>query len=279
MANRKIDRARIESGRAEMPKALAFLGAGKIDYVSINDRDGSGDWSVEVPAKALKKLAKVAEDAKALKSQHKQASATASQALETERQAHATTQEALDKAERRVKQLEKKLGITAPAAKKGAAKKAAPEGGSSVGNGRKAETTAATSAATAGAASGGAPVTAKKAAKKVAKKVARKAGAKNAATGGGDSVGNGRNVEAAATPPVAGTDLSSETPAPAKKAAKAAAKKSPGKAARQSQPSAAAQDTAQAAAEAAAGGDTSNANVPGGDDAPAAPDAQQAAEA
>lgn len=104
---KKIERSRVEAGKAELPRKVSFLSTEKVDYVLVFDRNG--DLSVEVPAAALAKLVKARGELKALKGAQKQADATAGAALASEKEAHQATQAALAKAERRIKSLEKKL--------------------------------------------------------------------------------------------------------------------------------------------------------------------------
>jgi hypothetical protein len=104
---KRIERSRVDAGRYELPKKLAFLQAEKVDYVAIVDRDG--DFAVELGAGALSKLVKARGELKAMKAESKTADAAASQALQSEKAAHAETQAALAQAERRIKSLQKKL--------------------------------------------------------------------------------------------------------------------------------------------------------------------------
>jgi hypothetical protein len=113
---KRIERARVEAGRFELPKKLAFLQTEKVDYVAITDR--GGEYSVELGARALSKLAKARTELKALKAQIKTAATLASQALDAETAAHAQTQAALAKAERRIKALEKNAASAAPTSAK-----------------------------------------------------------------------------------------------------------------------------------------------------------------
>lgn len=66
---KKIDRSRIEAGKVELPKKLAFLTTDKIDYLAVHDRDG--EFSVELPAAALAKLVKANSELKVLKGEMK----------------------------------------------------------------------------------------------------------------------------------------------------------------------------------------------------------------
>jgi hypothetical protein len=104
---KKIERSRVEAGKAELPRKLEFLSTEKVDYLLVLERDG--DFSVEVPAGALAKLVKSRGELKAMKAAQKQALAAATSALAAEREAHQSTHAALAKAERRIKALEKKL--------------------------------------------------------------------------------------------------------------------------------------------------------------------------
>lgn len=122
---KKIERSRVEAGKAELPRKVSFLSTEKVDYVLVFDRNG--DLSVEVPAAALAKLVKARGELKALKGAQKQADATAGASLASEKEAHQATQAALAKAERRIKSLEKKLEASTdkPAAPAAAAPAAA----------------------------------------------------------------------------------------------------------------------------------------------------------
>jgi hypothetical protein len=108
---KKIDRSRVDAGRYELPKKLAFLQADKVDYVSLADKDG--EFTVELSAGALSRLVKARAELKTIKSDHKTAAGEAAQALAAEKQAHDDTRAALAKAERRIKALEKKLATAA----------------------------------------------------------------------------------------------------------------------------------------------------------------------
>lgn len=110
---KKIDRARIESGKVELPKKLAYLTSEKVDFLSIVDKDGQ--WTVELPAAALQKLVKAKADLKSSKAEGKKAAADQAAALLAEKDAHEATRQELAKAVRRVKALEKKLQAAASA--------------------------------------------------------------------------------------------------------------------------------------------------------------------
>ena len=105
MATKKIDRSRVDSGKVQLPKKLAFLTTEKVDYLSVTDRDG--DFTVELPLAALAKLIKGRAELKALKADQKTAGKTHGDALAVEKAAHAETQSSLAKAERKVKSLTK----------------------------------------------------------------------------------------------------------------------------------------------------------------------------
>ena len=110
---KKIDRTRIEAGRFELPKKLAFLMEERVEFVSVTDKDG--DWTVELPVAAVKKLLKARTDLKAVKAEHKLAGGQSAAALAAADAGHNETREALAKAERRIRALEKKLQTAAPA--------------------------------------------------------------------------------------------------------------------------------------------------------------------
>jgi len=104
---KRIERSRIESGKVELPRKLGFLTADKVDFLSVTDRDG--EFSVEMPVPALSRLVKAKTELRALKGQRKSAAVGQATALQAEKDAHAETQAALAKAERRIKSLTKKL--------------------------------------------------------------------------------------------------------------------------------------------------------------------------
>ncbi|MFN6996156.1 MAG: hypothetical protein ACK4PH_18315 [Aquincola tertiaricarbonis] len=110
---KKIERSRIDAGRFELPTKLAFLSAEKLDFASVTDKDGQ--WSVEMPAAALQKLAKSRAELKLSKTEQKRLQAEHTAALEAERAAHQATRDELVKLQRRLKTLEKKLGAGAEA--------------------------------------------------------------------------------------------------------------------------------------------------------------------
>lgn len=109
---KKIDRSRIDAGRFELPRKLRFLTESSVDYQSVTDRDG--EWSVELSASALQRLAKSKVDLKALKAEQKAALASSASELTQERTEHEETRAALAKAERRIKAVEKRLASAAP---------------------------------------------------------------------------------------------------------------------------------------------------------------------
>jgi hypothetical protein len=100
---RRIDRSRIESGKVALPRQLAFLIEQKIDFLSLIERDG--EYTVELPVAALRRLAKAKADVKALKASQKQATGGHESALAAERDAHAATLRELASAMRKLKQL------------------------------------------------------------------------------------------------------------------------------------------------------------------------------
>jgi len=125
---KKIDRARLESGRVELPKKLAFLLTEKVDFTSVTDRDG--EWSVELSASALSKLVKSKTELKAVKGDQKKLATDHAAALAAQQQRLNELQAELAKAERRLKALDKKLtpfnGNGAAAKKAAKAKATAP---------------------------------------------------------------------------------------------------------------------------------------------------------
>lgn len=116
---KKIDRSRIEAGRFDLPKKLAFLLEDKVDFNSIADRDG--EWTVELPLSALQKLVRSKAQLKALKAEHKLAAGTQADAQAAAEAEHGSTRAALAKAEQRIRALEKKLAAAAAAAATAAA--------------------------------------------------------------------------------------------------------------------------------------------------------------
>lgn len=109
---KKIDRARIDSGRFELPNKLAFLASEKVDFTSITDTDG--DWSVQLPAAALQRIVKTKTELKLLKASNKLTVGEHAATLATANAAHEEAQRALALATRKIKSLEKKLATTVP---------------------------------------------------------------------------------------------------------------------------------------------------------------------
>jgi hypothetical protein len=151
---KRIERSRIESGKVELPRKLGFLIADKVDFQSVTDRNG--EFSVEMPVAALSKLIKAKGELKAFKGEQRSAAAGHASALQAEKNAHAETQAAVAKAERRIKALMKKLeGATpsndaaAAAAARGASG-AAPKAGNTAVAGRPKSAKSGTSGAAAG---------------------------------------------------------------------------------------------------------------------------------
>lgn len=104
---KKIERSRIEAGRYELPSKLSFLMSEKLDFLSVTDRDGQ--WSVEMPAAAVSKLARARTDLKTNKAAQKKVDAQHATDLQAEQMAHGETRKELDKLQRRLKALERKL--------------------------------------------------------------------------------------------------------------------------------------------------------------------------
>jgi predicted nucleic acid-binding Zn-ribbon protein len=134
---KRIERSRIESGRIELPRKLAFLIEQGVDFISLTERDGN--YTVELSADALKKLVKAKADLKALKTDQKKAVSEQMAALDAEKAAHEEARATLAKAERRVKALEKKLAAapeqaSAPSARgrKSEGRRQAVEAGSEI---------------------------------------------------------------------------------------------------------------------------------------------------
>ncbi len=144
---KKIERSRVEAGKAELPRKVSFLATEKVDYVAVLDRDG--DLTVEVPAAALAKIVKARGELKALKSAQRQSEAAAAAALALEKEAHQATQAALTKAERRVKALDKKAASLQQPAGSVQAASTAPAGGAGATGGGPAKVSRKGKAATA----------------------------------------------------------------------------------------------------------------------------------
>ncbi|HSI50651.1 MAG TPA: hypothetical protein VLA61_20470 [Ideonella sp.] len=104
---KKIDRSRIEAGRFELPKKLAFLAEAKVDYTSISEAEDG--WRVELPATAVAALAKLKASLKSLKADGKQVATVHADALSAVTAAHEVTRKELASAQRKIKALEKKL--------------------------------------------------------------------------------------------------------------------------------------------------------------------------
>lgn len=104
---KRIDRARIDAGKVELPKKLAYLAADKVDFQTILDRDG--EFSIELSSKALSRLVKTKGELKTIKADQKSAGALATAALQAEQEAHEATKRELAKVERQLKALRKKL--------------------------------------------------------------------------------------------------------------------------------------------------------------------------
>jgi hypothetical protein len=123
---KRIERSRIESGKVELPRKLGFLTANQVDFLSVTDRNG--EFSVEMPVAALSKLVKAKSELKALKAEQKSAAAGHVSALQAEKDAHAETQVALAKAERRIKALTKRLEGASMSSEVAAVPQAMPAG-------------------------------------------------------------------------------------------------------------------------------------------------------
>lgn len=119
---KRIDKARIDAGKVQLPRKLGFLTEQKVDYLSVTDRDG--EFTVELSVSALNKLVKARNDLKALKADQKTAAAGHESNLAQEREAHEATKRELASAQRKLKKL--KPAEAAAPAKNAVAKKAAP---------------------------------------------------------------------------------------------------------------------------------------------------------
>ena len=131
MAFKRIRRDQVDTGKKELPRKLEFLRELKVDFLSFAHDDETGETTVELTAATAKALARKGADLKELKASQKdllkQAALVPALLADREQLAalhetSAATSESLRKAERRIKALEKELGIE-PGAK--IAKKAA----------------------------------------------------------------------------------------------------------------------------------------------------------
>jgi len=136
MAVKRTRKDQIDSGKKELPRKLAFLHDMKVDFLSIAHDEATDEHSVELSATALKAMTRKVADLKDLKASHKDVAKQAAlvpellkdrEQLLALREASDAADEVMRKALRRIKALEKELGL-APGAKTGKrAAKAAPE--------------------------------------------------------------------------------------------------------------------------------------------------------
>jgi hypothetical protein len=131
MAFKRTRKDQIDSGKKELPRELEFLSDLKVDFLSIAHDDATGEMTVELTAAAVKAMARKGVDLKELKAGQKDlvkqvalvpALLADREQLAALRETSAAANEELRKAQRRVKALEKDLGL-GPGAK--AAKKKA----------------------------------------------------------------------------------------------------------------------------------------------------------
>jgi len=120
MAFKRIRRDQIETGKKELPRKLEFLRELKVDFLSFAHDDETGETTVEVTASAAKAMARKGVDLKELKASQKDLLKQAAlvpalladrDQLTALRETSAATSETLRKAERRIKALERDLGI------------------------------------------------------------------------------------------------------------------------------------------------------------------------
>ena len=120
MAFKRIRRDQVETGKKELPRKLAFLRELKVDFLSFAHDDETGETTVEVTAAAAKAMARKGADLKELKASQKDLLKQAAlvPALLADRdqlaalhETSAATSETLRLAQRRIKALEKELGI------------------------------------------------------------------------------------------------------------------------------------------------------------------------
>lgn len=120
MAIKRIKLDQVLSGKKELPRKLQFLADAKVAYSAVAHSEDTDEWTVELPLAAAKKLVKAAADLKELKAGQKVLSAQADQvpallkdqaSLAELRESSAATDAELKSARRRVKALEKELGL------------------------------------------------------------------------------------------------------------------------------------------------------------------------
>lgn len=120
MAFKRTRKDQIDSGKKELPRKLAFLAEMKVDYLSVAHDEDTGEMTVELTAAAVKALARKGVDLKELKASQKDLAQQAAlvpalqadrEQLAALRETSAAAAEELRKAQRRVKALEKELGI------------------------------------------------------------------------------------------------------------------------------------------------------------------------
>lgn len=120
MAFKRIRKDQIDSGKKELPRKLAFLGDMKVDFLSFAHDEDTGEATVELAAAAVKALARKGVDLKDLKASQKDLARQAAlvpalqadrEQLAALRETSAAAAEELRKALRRIKALEKELGI------------------------------------------------------------------------------------------------------------------------------------------------------------------------
>ena len=120
MAFKRTRKDQIDSGKKELPRKLEFLRDLKVDFLSFAHDDATGEITVELTAASVKALARKGVELKELKASQKDLVKQVAQVpalladreqLAALRETSAATDDALRTAQRRVKALEKQLGI------------------------------------------------------------------------------------------------------------------------------------------------------------------------
>ncbi|MCW7541608.1 hypothetical protein OOT46_27780 [Aquabacterium sp. A7-Y] len=129
MAIKRIKKEQVDAGKKELPRKLAYLQEEKIDYEAVTHNEDTDEWSVEMSSVAFRALARKRAELKELKAEQRDLVRQAALVPELQkdreqlaalREQSEATQSELRKALRRIKLLEKALGIEA-GAKPGAA--------------------------------------------------------------------------------------------------------------------------------------------------------------
>jgi hypothetical protein len=116
----RIREVQVDAGKKDLPKKAAFLVEGKVDFVAVSHDEGTDEWTVELPLAAARQLVRKAADLKQLKAGQKVLANAAAlvpelkkdrEALVALRESSSGTEVDLKNATRRVKLLEKALGL------------------------------------------------------------------------------------------------------------------------------------------------------------------------